>query len=137
VNDYDIIFLHHSHFNEDIFREEFNKKIFRFNEMIRSNKKILLIRKLHGKHERVYCESEDNSTLDIISMEKLRNYIDEINPKNNIDITTLISCEACYEKYNNLLSTNNKNKVEVLYEPNGGDDNNIYYAYLKNINYEK
>lgn len=132
-NDYGMIFLHHSHFTRDKFNFEFNKKISRFKENLKSDKKILLIRKLHGTHAEDYCKSNDNNNSDITEMSKLREYIDTINPNNNIDITTLISCETCYNNYKHLLSDDNRLKVDILFEPNG-DDNEIYKKYLDGIN---
>jgi len=132
-NVHGMVFLHHSHFNIDEFNSEFDKKIRRFNEILLTNNKILLIRKLHGTHEIDYCNSDENNRKDIESISKLRDYIDTINPNNNIDITTLISCENCCSDYKDLLSDNEKLKVEILYEPNG-DDNDIYKDYLRKNN---
>jgi hypothetical protein len=133
TNPYNMIFLHHSNFDIETFNFEFNKKIKRFKKIINSNEKILIIRKLHGTHEDNFCSSTSNNEIDINYMSKLRDYIDKVNPNNNIDITILISCENCCSSYKGLLSNNNRMKVDVLYEPNG-DDNNIYKNYLQKIN---
>jgi hypothetical protein len=122
VNKYDMIFLHHSNLNYEEFIDVFNKKINSFYNALNSDKKILLIRTLHGKHEHEFCASTNNQPdIEFLKLLELNHFL---NLKYNkiIDINMFITCDKCAKQYN----------YPTLFN-SAGDNNIVFYDYIKSI----
>lgn len=122
VNKYEMVFLHHSHLSLEELNREFEKKINSFRKILSSDKNILFIRKLHGTHELEFCNSPDNNP--IAEYDALEELIEFLKNKYNkeIQIKMFISCDRCASQH---IFTSLYNKF--------GDDNIIYYNYLKGL----